>query len=60
MKKPWYKSRGIWLGVVQAMIASLTILAGLLDQTEITVAAVVAGVIGVCQIWERMARGDLK
>ncbi len=57
--KPWYKSKGVWLGVLSALTGSIDVIVNLLQHDDMNVMAIVLAVSGVLKVWERFAKNDL-
>lgn len=48
--KPWYQSKTVWLGIIEALIGSLGILATFLSEGDYTASSIVLLVVGVLTI----------
>lgn len=55
MNKPFYASRGVWLGIITTLIGSLQIVVELLAG-NISAEGVALAAIGILKIWERFTR----
>lgn len=56
--KPWYKSRGIWLGIITSLIGSLDIAVEMLQADTLSMEGLALASIGVLKIWERFTRSN--
>jgi hypothetical protein len=56
MNKPWYKSKGVWLGIVTALIGTLQLVAEMLHTGAPSAEGIALLGVGVLKIWERFAR----
>lgn len=56
MNKPWYTSRGTWLGIITSLIGTLQIVAEFLSVGTYSMEGFALLGIGVLKIWERFTR----
>lgn len=59
MDKYWYKSRGVWLGILTSTIGTLQLVVELISSQTVSLEGVALMLIGVAKIWERFTR-DIK
>jgi len=56
MQKVWYKSRGVWLGIITGLIGSLQIISDVLTMGDVSMEGIALACIGILKIWERFTR----
>lgn len=56
MNKTWYKSRGIWLGLITSLIGTLEVVRTAVDTDDWSTAGIIVMVMGILKIWERYTR----
>jgi len=59
MEKQWYKSKGVWIGVLVFLTGSLPIITELLKQEDISTVSILTAVMGILGVAERISRGDI-
>jgi hypothetical protein len=56
MDKPWFKSKGVWLGVITALIGTLQLVAEFLSTGLPSLEGFALLTIGILKVWERFVR----
>jgi hypothetical protein len=56
MNKQWFKSRGVWLGIITASIGTLQLVSELLASGTFSMEGLALAGVGVLKIWERFTR----
>lgn len=57
MKKKWYMSKGVWLGVATFSIGAIEIIRSIIEAGDFSVLALLTAVAGIFKVAERVARG---
>lgn len=56
MNKPFWKSKGVWLGVITAAVGSLEIIREALLAGDWSSVGIATVSLGVLKVWERVSR----
>ena len=54
MKKPWYQSRTIWIGILTTLAGVIPLIVELVNKTSIDAVAIGTAALGVIQIVRRV------
>lgn len=54
MKKKWYSSRGVWLGIATFLIGSLEVVRSVIESGDYSALAILTAVAGVLKVFERI------
>jgi len=56
MNKQWYQSKGVWLGIITALVGSLEVVRSAIEAGDLSSLGIATAILGVLKVWERVAR----
>jgi len=56
MNKEWYKSRGVWLGIITGLVGSLELIATAVQTGDFSSVGLITLILGIAKVWERVTR----
>ena len=58
MVKPFWQSKGVWVGVLTALVGSVEVIRAGVVAGDFSTLGVVTLVLGVLKVWERVSRNS--
>lgn len=58
MNKQWWQSKGVWIGILAALVGSLEVIKEAVVSGDFSSFGIITVTLGVLKVWERVARSS--